>query len=62
MIAPVLMQPGDWIYIDGQSEAWPKLTFEKNFTFVSYHSSPLSPVDEFHKDLIFTKTIMKPIL
>ena len=57
-----LLQPGDWIYIDGKSEAWPKLTFESSFTLVSYHSSPLAPVDEFHKDLKFTATEMKNIL
>jgi cupin superfamily acireductone dioxygenase involved in methionine salvage len=58
----VLMQPGDWIYIDGQSEAWPKLTHEKNFTIASYHSAPITPIDEFHKQLKFTNTQMKPIL
>jgi cupin superfamily acireductone dioxygenase involved in methionine salvage len=58
----VLLQPGDWIYIDGQSEAWPKLTHEKYFTLASYHSAPLSPIDEFHKQLKFTNTQEKSIL
>lgn len=58
----VLLQPGDWIYIDGQSEAWPKLTHEKYFTLASYHSAPLAPVDEYHKELRYTETKEKPIL
>ena len=58
----LLLQPGDWIYIDGLSEAWPKLTHEKSFTLASYHSAPLTPIDEFHKDLKFTNTVAKPIL
>lgn len=58
----VVLQPGDWIYIDGRSDAWPKLTDEKYFTLASYHSSPLAPVDEFHKQVKYTNTQVKPIL
>ena len=58
----VLLQAGDWIYIDGKSEAWLKLTFEKSFILTSYHSAPIVPVDEFHKDLKYTSTVIKFIL
>jgi len=53
-IAALVLQAGDWIFVHPETESWVKMTDDHYFTFASYHSAPLAPVDEFHKTRVFT--------